>query len=277
MAYTTQQLEALAREMRACVLRMTNRAGVGHVGGSLSEMDILAALYFGVMEVDPQNPAWEERDRFLLSKGHASPGLYTALAFRGYFPKAWLNSFDEVDTLLQGHPDMKKCPGVDYSTGSLGQGLSVGIGLALAGAALGKSYKTFVLLGDGEAQEGQVWEALMYAAAHKVKNLVAVFDANGVQLAGDSSGMTGAARLVAMLEGFGWPALACDGHDMAALAETLARARAQSEEGPVAVVARTVKGKGVSFMEGRWQWHGKAPNDEELAQALRELEGGGPA
>ncbi len=273
---TPAQLAVRAREMRAAMLRMTHRAGAGHVGGSLSEMDILTALYFGVMNVDPERPGWEDRDRFLLSKGHASPGFYTVLAHRGYFPIDWLNTFDEADSRLQGHPDMHKCPGADYSTGSLGQGLSVGIGFALAGKALGKSYKTFVLMGDGEAQEGQVWEALMYAAAHKVENLVAVFDTNGVQLAGSSEALTGADKLESMLRGFGWPVLACDGHDMPALAAALAEARAQSGAGPVAVLARTVKGKGVSFMEGRWQWHGKAPNAEELALALAELEGGAP-
>lgn len=270
-----RELEAVARDMRATVLRMTHRAGVGHVGGSLSEMDILTALYFQVLRIDPERPAWPERDRFLLSKGHATPGLYTVLSRRGYFDGAWLDTFDEVDTRLQGHPDMHKCPGVDFSTGSLGQGLSVGIGLALAGRALGMDYRTFVLLGDGEAQEGQVWEALMYAAAMEVPNLVAVFDANGVQLAGSSAAMTGADRLERMLAGFGWRTLGCDGHSMAQLLDTLGSARAQSAAGPVAVVARTVKGKGVGFMEGKHQWHGRAPDREELALALRELEEAG--
>jgi transketolase len=181
MIQTLLRLKETAKEIRKTILKMTNRAGAGHVGGSLSETDILTALYFSVMNIDPQNPQWEGRDRFILSKGHSTPGYYATLAHRGYFPLDVLNTFDEVDSKLQAHPDMHKCPGVDYSTGSLGQGLSIGVGIAEGARLKRRSFHTFVLIGDGESQEGQIWEAAMYAGVRKVKKLIAIIDNNRVR------------------------------------------------------------------------------------------------
>lgn len=266
-----KELSEKANEFRKTILKTANYVGNGHVGGSLSEIDILTALYFSVMNINPSNPNWEDRDRFILSKGHSSPGYYTALSGRGYFDPELLKTFDDIDSTLQAHPDMHKCPGVDYSTGSLGQGLSVGIGIALGGAKRGKNFKTFVLLGDGESQEGQVWEALMYAGATKVKNLVAIFDYNKVQLSSSMKDNVNIDPLPEKIAAFNWKVVEVDGHDMDVLVETLKAAAADSANGPVAVVAHTVKGKGVSFMENKFEWHGKAPNDAQLAQALAEL------
>ena len=266
------ELTDMAPQMRKTVLCMTHRAGAGHVGGSLSEIEILSALYFRIMNIDPENPSWEERDRFILSKGHASPGYYTVLAYRGYFPLDLLDTFDECDSKLQAHPDMHKCPGVDYSVGSLGQGVSVGLGMAVAAAAQNKQWTVFVLIGDGEAQEGQVWEALMYASANRVKRIVFIFDANDVQLASRNVAGTDADALTRKLQGFNLVTFDTDGHNFNFLVPALEEAVKASKEGPVAVVARTVKGKGVSFMEGTFEWHGKAPNTDELARALDELE-----
>jgi transketolase len=268
------QLSEKANEFRKIILKTANYVGNGHVGGSLSEIDILTALYFSVMNVDPTSPNWEDRDRFILSKGHSSPGYYTALSGRGYFDPELLKTFDDIDSTLQAHPDMHKCPGVDFSTGSLGQGLSVGIGIALGGAKKGKNFKTFVLMGDGESQEGQVWEALMYAGATKVKNIIAIFDYNKVQLSSSMKDNVNIDPLPEKVQAFNWKVVEVDGHDMDALVETLKAAAVDSADGPVAVVAHTVKGKGVSFMENKFEWHGKAPNDAQLAQALAELEGG---
>ena len=268
------ELRRLTTEMRKTILRMTNHAGAGHVGGSLSELEILAALYFYIMNIDPKNPLWPERDRFILSKGHATPGYYTVLAHRGYFPMNLLDTFDNCDSKLQAHPDMHKCPGVDFSTGSLGQGISIGLGMALAAEKQRRDYTVFVLVGDGEAQEGQVWEALMYAAANWVKHIVFIFDANDVQLASINKAGTDADALVRKLEGFDIVTLDVNGNDLNVLIPMLEEAVNISRDGPVAVVARTTKGKGVSFMEGTYQWHGKAPNNEELALALGELEHG---
>lgn len=268
-------LRLLATEMRKTVLRMTNKAGAGHVGGSLSEIEILAALYNRIMKIDPENPLWPERDRFILSKGHSTPGYYTALAYRGYFPLSVLDSFDSCDSTLQAHPDMHKCPGVDFSTGSLGQGVSVALGMAVAAEKQKKDFTVFVLIGDGEAQEGQVWEALMFAAANWVKRIIFIFDANNVQLASDNTAGTDADALVRKLEGFDIVTLDVKGNDLDALVPVLEEAVRISMDGPVALVARTVKGKGVSFMEGKYQWHGRAPTNKELEEALGELSGGG--
>lgn len=268
-----QRLEQIALDCRRTILTMTHHAKNGHVGGSLSEIDILVALYFSVLHIDPARPDWPERDRFLLSKGHASPGFYTTLAKRGYFEASLLDTFDAIDSHLQAHPDMHKCPGVDYSTGSLGQGLSIGVGMAEGAARLGADFRTFVLLGDGESQEGQVWEALMYAGVRRVKNLVAIFDYNHVQLSTALSDGVDLAPLTDKLRAFRWNVIEARGNDMASILPALHRARVESASGPVAVVADTVKGCGVSFMENRYQWHGKAPNDEQLAQALAELGG----
>lgn len=269
------RLKTKAMVLRRLVLETTHHAGMGHTGGSLSEADILVALYFSVLRgIDPAKPDLPGRDRFILSKGHASPGLYAALALRGYFPIEELATFDELGTRLQSHPDMHKAPGVDFSTGSLGQGLSIGVGLALASRddPGHGGFATFVLLGDGELQEGQVWEAALYAGARALPRLVAIVDANGVQLASRTDEAVGLEPLAEKWRAFGWQCVEVDGHDLGALLPALESARVASARGPVAVIARTVKGKGVTFMEGKCEWHGKAPNDAELAQALAELE-----
>lgn len=268
-----QRLKAIALECRETILKMTNHANNGHVGGSLSEIDILVSLYYSVMKIDPQRPDWVDRDRFLLSKGHSSPGFYTILSKRGYFDESLLDTFDGTFTTLQAHPDMHKCPGVDFSTGSLGQGLSVGVGMAEAARFFGKDYTTFVLVGDGEAQEGQIWEALMYAGAKRVRNLVVIFDYNRVQLSCALRDAVDLDSLPDKLRAFRLGVIEANGNDLAEITPALIRAKAEAQEGPVAVVAHTVKGCGVSFMENKYQWHGKAPNDEQLALALRELRG----
>ncbi len=273
MKKVNSSLAEKANDFRKIILKTANHAGNGHVGGSLSEVDILTALYFSVMRIDPSNPSWEDRDRFILSKGHASPGFYTVLSGRGYFDPELLTTFDEVDSILQAHPDMHKCPGADYSTGSLGQGLSVGIGIAMGGTRRGRDFKTFVLLGDGESQEGQVWEAMMYAGANHVKNLIAIFDYNKVQLSSTMKNNVNIDPLLNKIAAFNWKVVEVDGHDIDALVETLKAAAEDSSFSPVAVIAHTVKGKGVSFMENKYEWHGKAPNDDQLAAAIAELEG----
>ncbi|MDR1972142.1 MAG: transketolase [Treponema sp.] len=265
------ELEIKVRQLRREILCMTNKAKNGHVGGSLSEIDILAVLYHNILNIDPENPEKPDRDRFILSKGHSSPGFYVTLADRGYFDKSILDTFDRVGSTLQAHPDMHKCPGVDFSTGSLGQGLSIGLGMALGGKERGLNFCTFVLIGDGESQEGQVWEALMYGGVKQVKNLVAIFDNNGVQLSSTMKDNVDISPLREKLEAFRWKVLPVNGHDIAALDTVLRQAKKEAAAGPVAVVADTVKGKGVSFMEGQFTWHGKAPNDEELQAALQEL------
>jgi transketolase len=274
MQLTRPQLAEMAKEIRKTILIMINRAGFGHVGGSLSEVEILAALYFSVMDIDPKNPLWEKRDRFILSKGHASAGFYATLAHRGYFPIDMLDTFDQVDSKLQAHPDMHKCPGVDFSTGSLGQGLSVGIGIAEGARMRQRSFRTFVLIGDGETQEGQVWEAVMYAGVRKVKNLIAIIDNNRVQLSSKTKDNIDPMPYKEKFQAFHWQVVTANGHDFDSLVPALRAALAMSKQGPVAVVADTVKGKGVSFMEGKFTWHGNVPNNEQLTAALKEIEEG---
>jgi len=264
-------LEEIARDIRVSIIRTTHHAGCGHTGGSLSEVEVLTALYFELMNIDPARPDWTERDRFVLSKGHCTPGYYATLAKRGYFSEDLLATFDQVDSLLQGHPDMRKTPGVDMSTGSLGQGLSVGIGMLLGGEANGQDFQTYVLLGCGEIQEGQVWEAAMYAGTHRVPRLVAIIDYNEVQLTGPTESVLSMRPLEDKWRAFAWEVLECDGHDVTAVVDTLGRARSLSSRKPVVVIAHTVKGKGVSFMEHNYEWHGRAPNDDEAAQAIREI------
>lgn len=268
-------LGALAVRLRKSVIETVHTAGAGHTGGSLSEIDILAALYFSFLNVDPARPGWEDRDRFILSKGHSSVGYYVTLAARGYFPEAALMTFDREDSMLQAHPDMHKCPGVDYSTGSLGQGISIGLGMALGAAKLGKRFRTVVLLGDGECQEGQVWEAAMFAGSKRIPRLFAIVDYNKVQLSSKLEDSTGLEPFVDKWKAFCWHVISADGHDPVDLLRALAEADAAAAEGPVAIIANTVKGKGVSFMEGKYEWHGKAPNDAEYAAAMRELDGEG--
>lgn len=265
-----RDLEGKAKELRRRILRVISRAGAGHPGGSLSAIDILVTLYFGVMDVDPKNPTREDRDRFVLSKGHASAALYAVLAEKGYFPAEILSKYDQINSPLQGHPDMTKVAGVDISTGSLGQGLSVGVGMALGARLRGKSFKVYVMLGDGECQEGQVWEAAMSAGHYRLDNLIAILDNNKVQLYGKVADLMGIEPLRAKWEAFGWEVIEADGHDIASLISAFVQS-AKVIGKPKIIIAETVKGKGVSFMEGQHSWHGKAPSERELEVALSEL------
>jgi transketolase len=278
VAADCEAIAKVARSMRRDIIRMVGGAGSGHPGGSLSAVEIVATLYFGVMRHDPAEPAWPERDRFVLSKGHAAPVLYAALAEAGYFPVERLTTLRQLGSMLQGHPDARKTPGVEVSTGSLGQGLALANGIALAlrfdaavaGQGADGGPTVFCLLGDGELQEGEVWEAAMFAAHNHLGNLVAIIDLNGMQIDGPTAAVNDVGDVPAKFAAFGWRVLACDGHDIAALLDALTAARDHTG-GPVVIVADTVKGKGVSFMEGLCDWHGKAPNAEQCAQALEEL------
>jgi transketolase len=268
--YNIEDLKGIARKLRRHVISMISTAGSGHPGGSLSAADIVTALYFRVMRHDPANPHWPDRDRFILSKGHAAPVLYAALAERGYFPLEWLTTLRKTGTCLQGHTDSRLTPGVDMSAGSLGQGLSVGIGMALAARLDKKDYRTYVLLGDGECQEGQVWEAAMFAPNYKLDNLTAIVDYNGLQLDGFTRQIMDLEPFIDKWRSFKWEVLQVDGHDIEQLVEALQKA-AQVEGRPAVIVAHTVKGKGVSFMENNVDWHGKAPDKSQTEIALREL------
>ena len=269
------ELERRANDMRADIVRMIAEAGSGHPGGSLSCADILAALYFGgVLEHDPLNPQWEGRDRFILAKGHAAPALYAVLAQAGCFPREELATLRKLGSRLQGHPDSNQVPGVEVSTGSLGQGLSVAAGAAAGLKLDGAPQTVFALLGDGECQEGQVWEAAMFAAHRQLDNLVAVVDRNGLQIDGRTCDVCDPGDLGAKFAAFGWDVAEVDGHDLDALVAVLGAAKAGRDGRPHAVIARTVKGKGVPFMENEAGWHGKAPNAEQAAEALAALEGG---
>lgn len=268
------ELERRANDMRADIVRMIAEAGSGHPGGSLSCADILAALYFGgVLEHDPENPEWEGRDRFILAKGHAAPALYAALAQAGYIPREELATLRKLGSRLQGHPDSNQVPGVEVSTGSLGQGLSIAAGAAAGLRLDGAPQTVFALLGDGECQEGQVWEAAMFAAHRKLDNLVAIVDRNGLQIDGRTCDVCDPGDLGAKFAAFGWDVDEVDGHDLDALVSVLGAAKAGRDGRPHAVIARTVKGKGVPFMENEAGWHGKAPNAEQAAEALAALEG----
>lgn len=271
---TPEETRELARRMRCDIIRMLAEAGSGHPGGSLSAADIVAALYGVVMRHDPARPDWPERDRFVLSKGHAAPVLYAALAETGYFDRDHLGTLRKLGSILQGHPDSKKTPGVEVSTGSLGQGLAISNGIALALKIDGATGPTvFCLLGDGELQEGEVWEAAMFAPHHGLTNVVAIVDNNGLQIDGACSEVMCLGGIARKFEAFGWSAVECDGHDIDALKNALggARERARAAGRPVVVVCSTVKGKGVSYMEGLADWHGKTPNAEQTAVALAEL------
>jgi len=268
--YTIEDLKGIARKLRRHVITMISTAGSGHPGGSLSAADIVTALYFHVMRHDPANPHWPDRDRFILSKGHAAPVLYAALAECGYFPMEWLTTLRKTGTCLQGHTDSRLTPGVDMSAGSLGQGLSVGIGMALAARLDNKDYRTYVLMGDGECQEGQIWEAAMFAPNNKLNNLTAIVDYNGLQLDGFTRQIMDLEPFVEKWRSFKWEVLQVDGHDMKQLVEALQKA-AQVKDKPIVIVAKTIKGKGVSFMENNVDWHGKAPDKSQTEIALREL------
>ncbi len=263
------ELPGIARESRRNILKMIFEAGSGHPGGSLSEIDILTALYFRVMRVDPRNPRWEGRDRFILSKAHACPGLYATLAARGFFPVADLLTFRKINSRLQGHAHVMT-PGVEMSGGSLGQGLSFGVGCALSARLDGLDHRVFVMLGDGECDEGQVWEAAMSASHYGLDNLVAIVDRNRIQNDRFTDDVMKLEPLAQKWEAFGWKALEIDGHDMEAVVEGLETA-ATVQGQPAVVIARTVKGKGVSFMENNPAFHGAAPNEEEFQNALAEL------
>ena len=245
-------------------------AASGHIGGSLSVADILTVLYFDVMKVDPENPQAPDRDRLVLSKGHTTPALYAALALRGYFPKEELKLFRSIRGHMSGHPDMVHVPGVDMSTGSLGQGISAAVGMALAGKIDRKDYRVYAVLGDGEIEEGQVWEAAMAAAKYRLDNLCAVVDVNGLQIDGRTADVMPLEPLDKKFEAFNWNVIKTDGHDFSAILAALAQAR-ENKGAPTAILAATVKGKGVSFMENQAGWHGKAPNDEEYEIAMKEL------
>ncbi len=265
------QLREKAREIRRHIITMIGGAGSGHPGGSLSAADIVTALYFEIMRIDPQNPHWPDRDRFVLSKGHAAPVLYAALAERGYFPVEKLSTLRRLGSPLQGHPDMRKVPGVEMSTGSLGQGLSAANGMALAGKLDGRDYRVFVMLGDGEIQEGQIWEAAMAAAHYKLDNIIAFLDYNGLQIDGPITEVMSPEPIADKWSAFGWEVQEIDGHDMRAILEAVSRA-VQVRGKPSMIIARTVKGKGCSFMENQVGWHGTAPKPEQVEQALKELE-----
>jgi len=257
--------------MRADIVTMIAEAGSGHPGGSLSAADIVAALYFGVMRHKPDNPGWRERDRFILSKGHAGPVLYVALAEAGYFGREHLSTLRKLGSILQGHPDSRKTPGVEVSTGSLGQGLSIANGIALALLSDGYTeQRVWCLLGDGELQEGQVWEAAMFAAHHGLYNVVAIIDHNGLQIDGACSDVMDLGEVAQKFAAFGWTTSVIDGHDVEVLLREFDSAR-EGLKAPRAIICRTVKGKGVSFMENDPDWHGKATTAEETICALGDL------
>jgi transketolase len=273
---TDRSLADLSTETRKLILQTVHKAGAGHIGGPLSVTDILVNLYFDRLKIDPANPAAPGRDRLILSKGHSSIALYTVLALRGYFPVEELATFDAIDSRLQGHPDMKILPGLDMSSGSLGQGLSPGIGMALGGRLSGLDFRTWVILGDGELQEGQVWEAAFVASRYRLNTLTAIVDYNRLPQFGwpDASGHTRDVPIDdpgAKFAAFGWNVLSTDGHDHAALSQAFDAAEAFTD-GPTVIVANTVKGKGVSFMEGDFMWHATPPNAGQLAQAIAELD-----
>ncbi len=266
-------IQEMARKIRRDIIEMLVPAKSGHPGGSLSAADILAALYFSEMRIDPANPDWPDRDRFILSKGHAAPVLYAALAERGYFPREELTKLRQTGHFLQGHPDMKKVPGVDMSTGSLGQGISVAGGMALAGKIDQKDYRVYCLLGDGELAEGLVWEAAMAAAHYQLDNLLAILDYNGLQIDGRNEEVMNSAPIAEKWRAFGWNVMEVDGHNIGELMNALELAK-NFKGKPTMIIAKTIKGKGVSFMEDQVGWHGNAPSPEQAEVALAELKGG---
>lgn len=266
-----KQLKILAAKARQGAILGTFHAKSGHPGGSLSAADIFTYLYFNEMKVDPKNPKWEDRDRFVLSKGHCCPSLYAVLALKGYFDWDELTRLRHVGAMLQGHPDMKRTPGIDMSTGSLGQGVSAACGMALAGKLDNKDYRVYTVLGDGEVEEGQVWEAAMFASHNKLDNLVLFVDQNGLQIDGAVEDVAGIEPLDKKFEAFGFEVIKIDGHDFEQIKSALDKARTVKGK-PTAILAKTVKGKGVSFMENQVGWHGVAPNKEQYEAATAELE-----
>ena len=264
--------EEIARRVRIDIIKATFNAGSGHPGGSLSCADILTALYFGEMNIDPKDPDMKGRDRFVLSKGHAVPAQYSVLAERGYFPVSDVMTLRKLGSPFQGHGNMRKVPGIEMSTGSLGQGFSASVGMAIANRLDNNGARVYTLLGDGEIQEGIVWEAAMAAAHYKLADLTAIVDWNGLQIDGRNDDVMTVAPIKEKFEAFGWHAVSIDGHDFGQIFDALDAARAETEK-PTAVIAKTVKGKGVSYMEDQAGWHGKAPGEEEAKQAVRELGG----
>jgi transketolase len=271
-----EMLKRTAVETRKLIVKTVHYAGAGHLGGPLSAADILVALYFEVMSVRPEDPHWPERDRFVLSKGHSAIALYTVLAQRGFFPLEELKTFDDIDSRLQAHPDMTLLPGLDMSTGSLGQGISTAVGMALGAKRKGKTFYTYCMIGDGESQEGQVWEAADIASKYALDNLIVIMDYNKLQQFG-WEGTDGREREIPVFspekrwQAFGWNVLRIDGHNMADIVEACQLAK-QSTGRPTIIIADTIKGKGISFMENNYLWHSKVPTDEELERAMVELE-----
>lgn len=267
-----KSLEKTAAEIRCGIIKAIHNAGSGHPGGSLSAADIVTALYFDEMNVDPENPKMKGRDKFILSKGHAGPVQYSALAVKGYFPMEDFMTLRKLGSKFQGHPDMHKVPGIEMSTGSLGQGISAAGGMAMANKLDGDPGRIYVLLGDGEIQEGIVWEALMSAAHNKLDNMVAILDHNGLQIDGKNEDVMTVAPVVEKFQAFGWNVIQIDGHDFGQILDAFKQAR-ECKGKPTMIVAETIKGKGVSFMENNPGWHGKAPDEEQTKQALAELGG----
>ena len=268
---TTKELELRAARGRLLALEMVYRAASGHIGGSLSAMDALTELYFEELRVDPANPQDPERDRFVMSKGHCTPALYAVLALRGYFPQKQLELFRSIDGHMSGHPDMVNVPGVDMSTGSLGQGLACAGGMALAGKIDGKGYRVYALMGDGEIEEGEIWEAAMAAAKYRLDNLCGLVDVNGLQIDGATADVMPSEPLDAKFAAFGWHVIKADGHDFDSLRAALKQAR-ETQRQPSVILMKTTKGKGVSYMENNAGWHGKAPNAEQYEAGRAELE-----
>lgn len=272
--YSLEQLQEICKDVRADIVRMTAAAGSGHPGGSLSAVEIMTALYFNIMQHRPSQLDWADRDRFFLSKGHACPVVYSVMARSGYLPVDELTTLRKCGTRLQGHPSCKALPGLEVSSGSLGQGLSIANGLALAARLNKQSFRSYALLGDGELQEGQIWEAIMTAAHYKLDNVCAIVDYNGLQIDGDVEAVMGIAPLAQKWQSFNWHVIEIDGHDLAQILAAFEQAK-ETKGKPTVILAKTVKGKGISFMENVAGWHGKAPNNEELQKALDEIYGRG--
>ena len=270
------RLKTQAQEVRKELLSMIHTAKSGHPGGSLSAADLMTALYFDELNLNPKDPTWEERDRFVLSKGHVCPVLYTCLALRGYFPKEILGTLRKEGSILQGHPDMKHTPGVDMSSGSLGQGISTAVGMALAGKMDNENYRVYTMLGDGEIEEGQVWEAAMFAGHRKLDNLVVIVDNNNLQIDGTVEEVCSPYPIDKKFEAFNFNVVVIDGHDFDEIRKALNTAK-ETKGMPTAIIMNTSKGKGVSFMENNVSWHGSAPNDEQFAIAMEELKKAGEA
>ncbi|HYW48390.1 MAG TPA: transketolase [Bryobacteraceae bacterium] len=271
MAKSIEELQEIAKRIRREIVRMIGAAGSGHPGGSLSAVEMVVELFFNHMRIDPHNPKWPDRDRFILSKGHAAPVLYAAMAEAGYTPLDQLNTLRKLGSIYQGHPDVRFIPALEASTGSLGEGLSLAIGMGIAARLDGRQYRTYVMLGDGESQEGQIWEAAMSAAFHKIDNVVAFVDYNKIQLDGFVKDIMEVAPLAAKWRAFGWHTLEIDGHSLPAIQNALAEAEA-TKGVPTCIVANTIKGKGVSFMENNPKFHGTAPTADEVKLALQELQ-----